>query len=62
MTELKDMQVNITPNNQEDAGDENFYQTCYYSEETCNYPVYLFKTDDIQKLRNYLLAPSLRKS
>jgi len=35
------MQVIITQNNQEDAGDDNFEQTYYYSEKTCNY-LYIF--------------------
>jgi hypothetical protein len=41
---------------QEDAGDDNFKQNYYYSEETSNYPVYLFKIDDIRKLLNYLMG------
>ncbi len=49
------MQVSITLKNQEDAGDDNFEQTYYYAKETRNYSVYPFKTDDIQRLLNYLL-------
>jgi AbiU2 len=35
----------------------NERKVSYYSvKETCNYSVYLFKTDDVQKLLNYLLG------
>ena len=54
------MQVSTTPKKQEDADDDNFYQTYYYEKEARNYSVYLFKTNDIQKLLKYLEAGSGR--
>ena len=55
------MQVSITLKNQEDAGDDNFKQTYYYAKETRNYSVYFFKTDDIQRLLNYLLCLQIKQ-
>jgi len=59
MTGFKDNVSKHNSKNQEDAGDagdDNCYQTYYSVKETRNYSVYLFKTDDVQKLLNCLLG------
>jgi hypothetical protein len=56
MTVFKDNVSKHNSKNQEDAGDDNCSQTYYSVKETRNYSVYLFKTDDVQKLLNCMLG------